>query len=284
MNFLESEFLLEIKYGNREPILIDVGAHYGTFSRPFAKKGWTVLAFEPEYRNYKAYKRNLSGFKKVTCIRKAVSNSSGQKAPFYVSEKHYGIHAFEPFHATHKFAYEVETISLNDAMTELNINAVTLLKIDIEGADFLALQGFDVEKYSPEIIMIEFMDERSKPFYGYTHHDVADYMQKHGYVTFVSEWKQFKEYARKGEKSNPHVWIQCGRYPLGHDPYWGNLLFVPEKAASQFEDLLERYLLSIKKDRPAKRYSAIRRLVSRVPGAKFVNNKVADLRYRYLSE
>ena len=280
MNFFESDFLVQLKYRSRKPVLIDIGAHYGTFSRPFARKGWTVIAFEPEYKNYKIYKRNLSGFKKVTCIPKAVSKTSGQRVPFYVSEEHYGIHSLEPFHDTHNFAYEVETISIDDAMAEQKINAVTLLKIDIEGADFYALQGFDAEKYCPELIMIEFMDARSGPHFGYTHHDVVDYMKQQGYVTYVSEWEPFKEYARAGVDGDPHLWVRCERYPLKQEPSWGNLLFVPENAVAQFEDSLRQYLVTVKKDKPAKRGIAIRRLISKIPGTQFILNKFCDLRTR----
>jgi len=275
---MESDFLSQIKYRNEKRLLVDVGAHNGTFSLPFARKGWTVYAFEPERHNYKAYKKNLSGFKEVTCIPKAVSNISDQHVPFYVSNEHYGIHSLKPFHATHKFAYDVETISLNDAMVMQKVTAVTLLKIDIEGADYLALQGFDIAKYCPELVMIEFMDQRSEQFYGYTHHDVANYMQKRGYVTFVSEWAPFREYARKGVGGDPHIWIQCGRYPLKHEPCWGNLLFVPDNTAAQFEESLQRFVAMTKTTTPVKRGIGVRRCLSKVPGSHFIYNKIYDVR------
>jgi FkbM family methyltransferase len=282
MNFSESDFLAQLNYKCRHPVLIDVGAHSGTFARPFARKGWTVIAFEPEVKNYRAFIRNLSGFKRVTCIPKAVLNTSGQRVPFYVSEEHYGIHSLKPFHDTHKFAYEVETIRLDEALSRHEVQSVTLLKIDIEGADFLALQGFDIEKYRPELIMIEFMDDRSRPNFDYIHHDVADYMKQRGYVSFISEWAPIQEYAREGVEGDSHIWIACERYPLKHDPAWGNMFFVPEDHAEEFEDALQQFLASPGAAKPAKRAIAVRRWISKIPGSQFIYNKICDMQNRHL--
>ena len=282
MNFLESDFLGQLNFRSSQPVLIDVGAHHGHFSRRFARRGWTVIAFEPEVNNYRAYIRNLSGFNKVICIPKAVSNISEQRVPFYVSEEHYGIHSLKPFHHTHKFAYEVETIRLDEVLPRHEVRSVTLLKIDIEGADFLALQGFDAKKYGPELVMVEFMDDRSHSNFGYTHHDVADYMKQQGYDTFVSEWEPIKEYAREGNKGDAHVWIQCKRYPLKHEPSWGNMFFVPEDHTAEFENTLQQYLASPEAVMPSKRAVALRRWISKIPGSKFIYNRICDIQNNYL--
>ena len=187
MSFSELDLFAKFDFESVAPVLVDVGAHHGTFSYAFAQKGWQVIAFEPEANNYAAFQRNLAGFEKVTCTKKAVSDTTGEKVPFYVSDEHFGIHALKPFHETHRLAYEVETVRLDDVLRDLHIPQVTLLKIDIEGADFLALKGFDFEQYQPELVILEFMDERSSSNFSYTHHDVATYMDKCGYTTFVSE-------------------------------------------------------------------------------------------------
>jgi FkbM family methyltransferase len=229
MKFSEHALLASYSYRNPHPRLVDVGAHTGGMAREFVRKGWRVVAFEPEHKNRATLIRNLTGFDNVTCISKAVADVTGDIVPFYVSDEHYGIHSLKPFHKTHRPAYEVETITLNDALEELKIRSVTLLRVDTEGADFLALKGFDFLKYNPELVMVEFMDKRSLPHFGYTHHDVAAYMKERGYVTFVSEWEPIREYAREGMTNPPHVWIQCVSYPLSHEPAWGNLFFVRDE-------------------------------------------------------
>ena len=232
--------------GNVSSVLIDVGAHRGSVSSLFLKKGWTVVAFEPEQINREALLRKIPPSENFTCIAKAVSDVTGTKVPFYVSQEHYGIHSIKPWHPTHQPAYEVETIRLDDALQELNINHVTLLKVDIEGADFLALKGFDFDRLKPELVMVEFMDERTLPNFGYTHHDIVTYMQNQGYSTFVSEWAPIKEYGRESVKTAPHQWLQCIPYPLDHEPAWGNLIFVPHGDEAKFTKTLVKYLQRLK--------------------------------------
>lgn len=245
--FSEIDLLASYPFTSHQPVLVDVGAHHGTVSRLFAKKDWQIIAFEPEKKNREAFERNLAKFPQVTCLAKAVSDVTGQKVPFYVSQEHYGIHSLQPWHSTHQLAYEVETVRLDDILTEMQVTTVTLLKIDTEGADFLAIKGFDFHKYHPELVMIEFMDERTLTNFQYTYHDMVAYMKKYEYVTFVSAWESIQEYAREGVASNSHLWLQCAPYPLKTEPVWGNLIFVPERDQDKFSRTLNTYLNKLKK-------------------------------------
>ena len=276
MKFSEGNFLSSYPFRSKRPVLVDVGAHNGSFSWPFVKKGWAVVAFEPERQNFKALKRNLRGLKYVWCIRKAVSNNTGQRVPFYVSQEHYGIHSLKPFHSTHRMSYKVQTIRIDDALKRLNIKKITLLKIDIEGADFPALQSFDFESHSPELVMVEFMDERSRTNFGYTHHDMARFMSTYGYCAFVSEWAPIGEYARKGCEHEPHTWIRVKPYPLENEPSWGNLIFVKNADKSNFTSFLHAYL--IRDDSPRlKRFARLRHSLSELPGSRICLNMMLNL-------
>lgn len=272
--FSEEKLLAAYPFVATKAFLVDVGAHQGTVSAIFAQKGWQVLAFEPEAKNREVFQQKLAQFKQVDCIAKAVSDVTGNKVPFYVSNEHYGIHALKPWHDTHQLAYEVETIRLDDVLTEKAIPSVTLLKIDIEGADFLALKGFDFKKYRPELVMIEFMDERTQPNFNYTHHDVVTYMKERGYITFVSEWEPIKEYGREGIKTPPHTWKQCIPYNVGHQPAWGNLIFVPEQDHQKFQATLDSYLKELKKIQKAEQISRLRQNLKQIPGIKILYNLI----------
>jgi FkbM family methyltransferase len=246
--FSEKNLLLQYPYSSKNKVLVDVGAHEGFVSEPFAKLGWNVIAFEPEKENREVFIEKLGSMSNVTCIPKAVSDKSGLLVEFYVSEKHYGIHSLKPFHATHrKSEYNVETITINDALDEFGIEDITILKIDIEGADFLALKGTNFDKYHPEIILVEFMDERSLMNFNYSHHDIVRYMKMYGFIAYVSEWAPVKEYGVKGKISNPHSWLRCEKYPLTTDPAWGNLIFINENKTKLFENILRDYSNSLHK-------------------------------------
>lgn len=241
----ETQLITTYFLEHKDCTLVDVGAHQGFFLDEFIKRGWKVIAFEAEITNYKELTSKYKECTNITCIQKAVYDKSGLELPFYISEKHYGIHSLEPFHKTHKSLYNVHTIRLDQALKELEIETVDLLKIDIEGADFLALKSFDFNKNKPEIVITEFMDDRSSENFGYTHHDVAKYMEDFGYTTYISEWEPIEEYAIEHEASS-HKWIQCIRYPLDHEPAWGNMIFVLKENTEKFDNALRSYITKIR--------------------------------------
>ena len=267
MKYCELDLLLRLAYPVRaQHTLVDVGAHVGGFSRPFAKKGWRVIAFEPEQKNLQELRANLKGFTNVWCVAKAVSETCKQGIPFYLSRDHWGIHSLRPFHPTHDTTVSVDTVRLDETLSDLGINQVTVLKIDIEGADFLALKGFDFGRFQPEVVMCEFMDERSQANFGYSYHDMAGYMATVNYVTFVSEWAAIVEYGRKGVPIS-HTFLQCRPYPLDHDPAWGNLIFVPRARATEFEHSLTAYLGDLGQSDGTE---ALRSLFRTLPGVRVV--------------
>jgi FkbM family methyltransferase len=276
MGFSEEGLLAKYRFKSTQPVLIDVGAHHGGFSRIFAEKGWRVIAFEPEQKNQAVFEQNLAGFKNVTCIPKAVSDNTQDKVPFYVSEEHYGIHALKPFHGTHKLAYTVETLRLDEVLKDLQVPEVTLLKVDTEGADFLAIKGFDFKEYRPELIMVEFMDDRSSPNFGYTHHDMVNYLKEQGYTAFVSEWAPIQEYAREGIATEPHIWLRCVPYPLDHEPAWGNLIFVPDSDREKFSKTLQAYLNNMRTEYTT---NQIKKQVAKIPGAKALYHLIKGIFY-----
>ncbi len=242
-----AEYILLLRFSSPRPgpkTLVDVGAHRGSFARPFALKDWRIIAFEPEPHNYHMLCERLSAYADVTCIAKAVTDTPAAAIPFYVSDTHPGIHSLKPFHETHHAGASVAAVRLDETLRDLHIDEVTILKIDIEGADFLALKSFDFAHLQPAIVMCEFMDSRSHKHFGYTHHDMAAYMQSKGYTVFVSEWAPVQTYASV-HGSDRHVFRRCERYPLNKPPAWGNLICVPTDNAALFEATLQKYLHDI---------------------------------------
>lgn len=267
--FSEFDLLQRYPFSDPEPVLVDVGAHHGHLSRLFAALKWRVIAFEPESVNWQVLMRSTARFDSVTCIKRAVSDATGAKVPFYVSKEHFGIHSLKPFHKTHSFAYEVETTTLDDALQQLGVTNVTLLKIDIEGADFLALKGFNIRNFQPEMVMLEFMDERTKQHFGYTHHDIVSHMKSEGFACLVSEWAPVKEYAREGEQTTTHQWLGCMKYPLNHAASWGNLIFVPVEKEDLLRRTLEDYVFSLSREGvQGGWFKQIRSIVAKIPGAR----------------
>ena len=72
-------------------IMIDVGAHHGSTAIPFLKKGWQVIAYEPDPDNREILISNLRGFENKTIRTEAVSDKSGEVVSFYASDESTGI-------------------------------------------------------------------------------------------------------------------------------------------------------------------------------------------------
>ena len=132
---------------------VDVGANVGSYSLKIANdyknKGVKVIAIEAHPGNYKALCRNieLNDFKHIKAINKAVSDRKGVITIYErshdgnrVGTDLYSVH--NTFLAEHNFilpnSLEVESDTLDNILVN---NEVNVMKIDIEGAEVLALRG-----------------------------------------------------------------------------------------------------------------------------------------------
>lgn len=269
--FSELDLLMQYRFSDRDPrLLVDVGAHVGSFCAPFAEKGWRVIAFEPEPNNHQELVERFKDYPNVVCIKKGVSYNSKKEIDFYVSDEHWGIHSLRPFHKTHQRKIKIETVRLDKELAQNSASKVTLLKVDTEGADYSVLQSFDFETNKPELVVCEFFDERTKVYFDYTHHDVVAHMSQYDYSAFISEWAPITEYGRKGVPGKAHTFLNCGFYPLDHEPNgWGNLIFVPKAREAQFEQTLSTYLRGLQRSGKLDRlFSTAKLILSR----KFLSN------------
>jgi len=163
----------------------------------------------------------------VNVVPHAVSDVAGEM-PFYTSDQFPGIHSLAPFDPSHRAAGTVTVSTLSHGLARLSVAAVAALKIDVEGADLMALRGFAFDRWRPELVMVEFMDDRGGAHFGYTHHEMAELMMTHGYSAFVSEWAPLQGYGGSLR------WRSLHRYRLGAvlaPNVWGNLLFVQPRDA-----------------------------------------------------
>jgi FkbM family methyltransferase len=247
---------------------IDVGANVGSYTEIFARLGWHSVAFEPVPELFAQMKVRTQGLPNITYIDRAVSEVTGETVDFYTSAVHQGIHALKPFHPTHEATLKVETIRIDDALRPLSLPPIALLKIDVEGADFIALKSFDFTQHHPEIVTCEFMDSRTVSNYGYNYHDMVRYMEERGYVTFVSEWTPITQYGT-ATQHNPTRFIRCVRYTSSSEPAWGNLIFVTADRVSVFENHLKNYLQRLQQE---DRVKQIRGFVKRIPGLRHLKN------------
>jgi FkbM family methyltransferase len=206
-------------------VLIDVGAHHGSASMPFLRRGWTVLAFEPDETNRAVLQDNLAAMalpdlaQRFTLETRAVSDRKQQGMAFYRSAQSTGISGLSAFHESHEQRQTVDTVTLAEVMATQGITSVDFLKIDTEGHDLMVLKGFPWDRCKPRVVECEFEDAKTVAL-GYRFDDLAGFLVERGYTVYVSEWHPIVRYGVR------HDWRRLSRYPcsLMDERSWGNLI------------------------------------------------------------
>ena len=227
-------------------LLVDVGAHVGSFSEAFASRGWDVVAVEAAPEIHAELAERLAAYDRAEVVHAAASETGGGEVEFFLSSEFWGIHSLKPFHETHDKSVIVPTVRVADLLADRQSAGPFVLKVDTEGADLLVLRGVDWEGRRPRVVLCEFMDERTKPHFGYVYTDIVRYMDERGYTAFISEWAPLVEPSRRGKGGGPFTHLQILRAPVGHQPAWGNLFFVAPDDEALFETVLNRYLVEVR--------------------------------------
>ena len=211
--------------------MADVGAQQGQFSKTFARLRFKVFAFEASPDNFEDLISRMERFSNVTSFHKAVADVDAGRVKFYYSKEYVGINSLLPnssLLSAHQYEW-VESVTLATALGE-EAARVKVIKTDIEGADFLALKGFDFKTHKPEIVLSEYGD-RSKPF-GYQLPEMAAYMEKFGYATWCADFASAnaRPYSAKTKKKVSVSQNYFGPFAQFENPNWGDAFFVaPEK-------------------------------------------------------
>lgn len=179
---IQIEFLLRNTPNNA--VLIDIGASYGYYALTFAKEkpNSTVFAFEPSKNIYKYLSMNTveNRLSNVSPFLKAVSDSDGVvegKGSIY----DFGV-SYIQYPGYEGQSYKLKSITIDSYILQKGINRIDYIKIDIEGAELLALRGayHSIEKFRP-IIQCELTDAFTVSRFGYRIIDVFEFMESLGY-------------------------------------------------------------------------------------------------------
>lgn len=119
-----------------QDVVVDIGAHIGSFSVFASRFASKVYSFEPVNDNYVILQENLemNKIKNVYSFKMAVSDKTGEKELF-ICDNNCGGHSFYINGKSSKKTM-VPTISLEDLMVSNNIYAIDFLKMDCEGAEY----------------------------------------------------------------------------------------------------------------------------------------------------
>jgi FkbM family methyltransferase len=135
---------------------VDVGANIGFFTLLAAKRvgpAGRVVSFEPipYVREHLAKNIEINRFRNCTVFSEALSDRSGECDFFQGPRDHVGISSLGEIGNTAN-VLRVETKRLDEL---LDIQRVSLLKVDVEGAESLVLEGAraTLERHKPALIV-----------------------------------------------------------------------------------------------------------------------------------
>lgn len=151
-------------FGQTEPVIFDVGANVGDFSRlilannPRAR----LFCFEPHPKNFAVLEKNLHGKADCHLFRIALSDKEEESVLFDYAENDGSEHAcmhLDAFCNVHKHfstEHSIKTKTVDQILEEEGIGIVDFLKIDVEGHELKVLRGADTALKSGRIRMIQF--------------------------------------------------------------------------------------------------------------------------------
>jgi FkbM family methyltransferase len=133
--------------------------------------GWTGIAVDAIAEYAEAYAKERPGTHFFTYF---VGDRSDTARDFYVSEERNFSSATgtDPRGGIYQ-KRKVATITLDDLLGRQKVGGIDFLSIDIEGSEALALAGFDVARWRPELVCVEI----SSPELGRA---IAEYFALHG--------------------------------------------------------------------------------------------------------
>lgn len=145
-------------------IFFDIGANIGLYalfaSRLVGSDGF-VYAFEPSSREFARLQENLSinEIVNVKAMKIAIAEKNTSRELFVADDWHGGHNTFArqfPYEATSLKAKEVVTTrALDEIVKEEAIQRVDIVKIDVEGAEHLVLEGArrTLERFRPTLLI-----------------------------------------------------------------------------------------------------------------------------------
>lgn len=189
-----AELVIEIlirKYCAPGTCGIDVGAADGRMTRCFCAavgSDGLVVAFEPLKEQYNRLRNKFStNACKTIVIQAAVSNKQSDKAIFHWVKDRRWISSLSGYNLEN---YQVEKIeiplvTIDDTLEKYCDHKVSLIKLDIEGAEFNALQGAInvINKYKPLIIFENGLNKSADQF-GYSKKEFFDFFASIGYSIY----------------------------------------------------------------------------------------------------
>lgn len=140
-------------------ILVDAGANMGIYTNLFLSKvnqDGKVFSIELDPDNYNHLKNNYKNCNNVVLINCAITNEVGSNLPYYKHKTHHEMSRLfvdDSEKNQYEFIGNMNTSTLDEILKEEQ--KIDILKIDIEGGEFYAIDGMVETLKKTDIIFYE---------------------------------------------------------------------------------------------------------------------------------
>ncbi len=153
--------------GQKKGIYIDIGCHLPLINNNtylLYKRGWKGINIDLDFSVIDAFNYFR---KRDTNIQACVSNTAEEKKLFFFHERSAKNTLDNKRGIGAKEVQKIKTKTLNQILSETiySNQIIDLISIDVEGSELDILKGFDLEKYKPKIIVVEFIPPNIKEYY-----------------------------------------------------------------------------------------------------------------------
>ena len=191
------------KISRPSPVIFDIGANIGLFIKAFNKSAFqpkAIYAFEPSSYVHSILKVTVARFKNVRCFKLAFDKQDGEtilNMPLKKSGSiRVGLSHIGNVSEGEYLKETVRTMKLDHFIKEQAIEAVDLIKIDVEGAEYNILQGADALLRDMRPFWFVEISEAANRFAN-TRQDTFDIFMKADYAAFYfdqdQKWQRLDE-------------------------------------------------------------------------------------------
>jgi FkbM family methyltransferase len=199
------ELTLLKKLAKHDPsVIIDGGANIGKYSLVVHQliSEAVIYSLEPVKNTYKLLKENIGENEHIIPVEKGLYNTNcTREINLFPSHTHSSLFAIEGLAKKPSEKQTIKLIKGDDFMKEYKLDEIDLLKLDLEGAEFDALLGFEEHLNKGKIKMIQFE-------YGYINIttkklliDFYNFFESKGYIVgkIFPKTVEFRKYQFKYE-------------------------------------------------------------------------------------
>lgn len=169
--------------------VVDIGANIGYYTVIAAQRvgsDGVVYAFEPEPENFSFLEQSIqiNNFKHVECFRVGISNRKGQEKLF-LSKDNKGDHRMYSNGKDNQPSTAIEVTSLDVWHAERGLGKIDVIKMDIQGAEGLALDGMRniLQNTQPLVLFTEFWPQGLRDT-GFDPRTILENFERYGFSIF----------------------------------------------------------------------------------------------------